>query len=336
MIALSVGVTGSLLACRQPLDLNLRYSIDVSEAAAWGAASRLPGAAKAREVAHQLIIANQQQSSARRLSCDPAADIIVHQPGAATNLPAPFDRLGPLCTAVTVRTHAPSMLADYVPLPAALRESSSTTTVVRGPAAAAPVAPIYIRASAPLQFDTTYTATYLSAPNFRTDLPLSFGWTQFPRERTGDATLLREHLAANKTATTPEPRFIVQLGDTIAQRSIKDTGDLEAWFAALEGDREHPGRLFQARQRPYCDQTIEQHSSRHPRLLIIPVVAGVGDGMDGTNLTVEGLAAIWLETVRTNSDGTKITFRLTQHTLPESRVAPAAEASNLYAKQILR
>lgn len=329
-IALGIAGMGALGAFGQPLDLNFRHSIHVGEAAALGAASQLPDATKARDVAHELITANQQQTPARKVTCDPAADITVHEPGAETNLPAPFDRLGPLCMAVTVRTHAPSMFAGRVPLPAALKESSSTTTAVWGPAAEAPVAPLYIRTSAPLQFDTKYTATYLEDHNSRPDVPLGFGWTEFPRERTGDATLILNRLAANKTATTSEPRFTLGLGDIITARSITDADDLAAWFSALQGDSERPGRLFRAHQQPYSDQSIEHHSTRHPRLLIVPVVVRAGDG-----LAVEALAAIWLDAVRTSPGLTEITFRLTQHTVPGSRVAPAAEKSTLCARQIL-
>ena len=330
-IALGIASMGVLGAFGYPLDPNFRHSINVGEAAALGASAQLPDATKARGVARELISANQQQTPARKVTCDPAADITVYQSGDATNLPAPFDRLGPLSTAVTVRTHAPSILAGYVPLPAALRESSATATAVRGPAAEALVAPLYIRASAPLQFDTTYTATYLKDHNSRPDVSLGFGWTRFSREHVGDADRLRDRLAANTTATTSQPRFTLQLGDTIAARSITDAEDLAAWFTALQGDSEDPGRLFRARQQPYSDQSIGEHSSRHPRLLIVPVVVLAADG-----LTVEAFAAIWLDALSAGAGGSQITFRLTQHTLRESRVAPAAEKSTLYARQILR
>ncbi len=323
-----LAVIGMYAAFARPLDFGRQHVAAVAEAAALGAAAQLPDATAARRVASELIAANQHQVPGPTVVCDAASDITIYHPQDATPLAPPFDKLGPNCMAVTVKARTSGTL------PVPLGEAASAKTVVWGPAAAAGVDPIYIVASAPLKLGQSYVCTYLQDPNEARQSEAGFGWIRFPNERAGDDQLLLELLRGEKSAQAASERFSLRVGDTITARApeaASQADGLAAWAQALVGEAQAAGRLQRAAQKPYCDQTIAQHSSRHPRLLTVPLVAVTEQG-----LQVQELRAMWLVDAEVSGPGpARITLQPVEHALARGEVAPAAESSTLYARQLL-
>ena len=319
---------GIFAAFARPLDFGRQHAEAVAEAATLAAALQLPDEAAARQVASHLIAANQQEVPGPTVICDAQADITVYHPQDTTPLSPPFDKLGPNCMAVTVKTRTSS------PLPARLGESASAKTVVGGPAAEAIVDPIYVMAGGPLEIGNSYVCTYLEDPYDAAESEAGFGWIRFRNERDRDEKVLLELLSVEKSAEPASRRLTLRAGNIIAARgpeAATNTDGLPTWWQALVGDEQHPGRLYQAAQKPYCDQTIEQHSSRHPRLLTVPIVT-----VTERELQVRELRAMWLVDAEVSGPGpAKITLQPVMHTLPRGKVAPAAKSSTLYARQLL-
>jgi len=313
-------------AMARPFDLGRRQGAFAAEAAALGAAAQLPDAIAARRMAARLVQANQQDVPGPDVSCDADTDIEVYRPHDATPLPSPFDRLGPQCMAVTVTTHAASLLADKLPLPAALRRFDCSRTVARGPAAEAVCDPVYILAAEPLQIGRRYECSYVKDPLAATEGGVSFGWMELAGEADEGAQLAA--LACDPSARLADGRPALQIGDVVQPRRPQNA---EAWLQALVGDGEHPGRLYRAAQKPYCEQDMERHSSRHPRLLIVPLVSSGPQGLE-----VRSLVAMWLEAAQIGADGSlRITLQPVRHTLPRGKVAPAAAGATLYAREVV-
>ncbi len=319
---------GIFAAFARPLDFGHQHAEAIAEVAALGAAMQLPDEAAARQVAFDLIAANQQEVPGPTVTCDAQADITVYHPQDTTPLSPPFDKLGPDCMAVTVRTRTSSTL------PVRLGESVSAKTVVWGPAVEASVDPIYVIGGGPLEMGKSYVCTYLEDPSDAAESEAGFGWIRFSNERAGDEKVLLELLRGEKSVEPASKRFTLRADNIIAARGSETAANadgLAAWRQALVGDEQHPGRLYQAAQKPYCDQTIEQHSSRHPRLLTVPIVAVTERG-----LQVQELRALWLVDAEVSGPGpARITLQPVKHTLSRGKVAPAAKSSMLYARQLL-
>lgn len=307
-----------------PVGLSGRTMAAATEAAAYGAASRLPDVAQARRTAHEVFEANLATSamSPRDMSCD----IDVYAPHSKTPFPAPFSKMGPNSITLQLRATARSLSSRYIPLPGWVETVHAEQKIIWGPANSAPVDPIYIRMPEALCLHKRYRLPFVTGDDKK--IESGFGWLQLPGERPGDQKHLLRKLAGRSSVLFAPERLGVTVGDTVAARSPDQPGE---WIQAMVGTAESSGRLLLARQSPYSEQTITEHSSHHPRLIVAPVVEVVDDGF-----RVQQLTALWLEDVSIcDGEISFIVVRPVQHTCSHGSVAPDACGGTLYAQQLL-
>lgn len=308
-----------------PVGLSGRQMMAATEAAARGAAHRLPDVEQARSTARQLLQANVATPAVN--PSDVSCTVDIYGPDTTTPSSPPFDKVAPASRIIQIKASARSISSRYIPLPHWAKTVQAEQKILWGPAHSAPVDPIYIRVSERLRLHKQYRLPFISPNRSRTET--GFAWLQLPGEQTGDEQLLVQKLAGESSVLFAPERLYATVGDTVAARV---PGEPEKWFAAMTGTAETPGRLFRASQPPYADQTIAAHSSHHPRLLLVPVVEAADDG-----LQVRELSAVWLENIEVHDGAiSAIVVRPIRHTCSSGSVETDAPGGTLYAQQPLK